>query len=705
MKKAPLFVLPLLFVALFTLTALGDGLIIPEHPDRGWLTVTYHRVTVTIEDGIVTTHVDQEFRNDTTFPIEGEYVFPLPEGAVVSDFSMWADGERLEGRILDADEARSIYEDYVRRALDPALLEYIGRDTLSARVFPIPPGGRRRIELSYTEALTAEFGVYLYRYPLDTERFSAAPLDEVKIDVTIRTTPPLQAVYSPTHRIDIERGGERAATVHYSEQGILPTKDFILYYSVLPEEMGMTLLTYKAGDDDGFFLVIFSPPPVAEEFPIPKDLVFVLDTSGSMSGEKLEEAKAALRFILDNLAPDDRFAIVAFSDYLRAEGDRLIPVTEDAVAGAIAWVGGLDANGGTNIDDALTAAISLFEDDVRPHYLIFLTDGQPTVGITDPASIIADVNGANTADARLFAFGVGYDVNTLLLDRLTVENHGTTVYVTPGENLERALSSFYTKISSPVLSSPAVRINGVSVYDTYPNRLPDIFRGSQLLYVGRYEGGGEATISLTGDVSGSTVSFTADRTFPDVDLADEFLPRLWAGRKIAYLLDQIRLYGEDEELIDTVIELSKRYGIITPYTSFLVEEGGLTADEMAYRLGQSAAAAPSSGKQAVTGAASIQALAEDEVAPSEDEAVRVVGDRTFFLRDDVWTESTYSDEETIQVLAYSEAYFDILVLRPDLSPILALGNRVIFRLEAAYVEIGPEGADTLTDELRDLVEG
>lgn len=691
-----------LFFVFLQAIVLADGIILPDHPERGWLTVTYHHVSVSVEDGVVITRVDQEFRNDTSQPVEGRYVFPLPHGAVVSDFSMWVDGERIEGKVLGADEARDIYEDYVRRVLDPALLEYVGRDTLAARIFPIPAGGTRRIELSYTEVLQAENGIYRYLYPLDTERFSASPLEDVRIDINLKTSSALQAVYSPTHKIAISKETGKQASVHYAEENVLPHKDFILYYSVLPEKMGMTLLTYRAAGEDGFFLLIVSPSVEEEETAIAKDLVFVLDTSGSMSGEKIVQAKAALDFVLQNLDPEDRFAVVSFSDYPRAQSDALLPVNSSTRQEASDWVGKLDANGGTNIDEALVTALSLFEKDDRPHYVIFLTDGEPTVGETDPLTIITDVSRANVLGARIFSFGVGYDVNTFLLDRLSQENHGTTVYVTPDENLEGAISSFYRKIASPVLTSPTIKIDGVEAYDTYPNSLPDIFRGSQLLLCGRYRGAGEATITLSGDVSEGSVSFVAKRAFPNLALDADFLPRVWAGRKIAYLLDQLRLYGENEELVDEVISLSKRYGIITPYTSFLIEEEPLSADQMSQRMSQ-AAAAPPSGKQAVAGASAVRNLAEDEAAPPEGEAVRTVDDRTFFLRDGVWIESAYADEETLKIVAFSSAYFDILSLKPELAPFFALGDRVIIRVGTAYLEIGPEGAEVLTSEIRDQI--
>ncbi|MBE0635438.1 hypothetical protein IH601_05535, partial [Candidatus Bipolaricaulota bacterium] len=242
-----------LLVAVLSASTFADGVILPDHPEHGWLSVVYHDVEVTIRDGVVTTHIDQNFRNGTGRDLEGQYVFPLPPGAVVSSFTMWVDGEALEARILDADEARAIYEDFVRRAIDPALLEYVGRDALSARIFPIPAGGERRIEITYTELLSAEAGTYRYRYPLDTERFSALPLERVSISVDLETSTPLKAVYSPSHELELVRSSGTKAVATYEDANVRPSQDFFLYYSVSPDDMGMTLLTYHAPNEDGFF--------------------------------------------------------------------------------------------------------------------------------------------------------------------------------------------------------------------------------------------------------------------------------------------------------------------------------------------------------------------------------------------------------------------------------------------------------------------
>jgi Ca-activated chloride channel family protein len=703
--KRRTFCLAAVFGVLFTVVvgshAWADGVILPDDPEHGWLTIVYHDVSVTIRDGVVTTHVDQLFRNDTGRDLEGRYVFPLPPGAVVSSFTMWVDDAALEARILDADEARAVYEDFVRRAIDPALLEYIGRDTLSARIFPIPAGGERRVEITYSELLAAESGVYRYRYPLDTERFSAWPLERVQISVDLQTSAPLSAVYSPTHQMTVERTSEYAATGVYEDQDLLPSQDFLLYYAVTADELGMTLLTYRSPGEDGYFLLIATPPQVeASGSALPKDLIFVLDRSGSMGSEKkIEQAKEALRFILGNLNPDDRFAVIAFSDYVEAYQTELETVSSDAVARAIAWSSRLDATGGTDIDEALSVAFPLFEQNDRPGFVIFLTDGEATAGEIDPVVIAENALAANAADARVFVFGVGYNVNTVLLDQLAEENRGTTTYVLPGENLEVSLSTFYKKIASPVLADTGLEIAGIETFDVFPRVLPDLFRGSQLVVLGRYRDAGDARVTVSGQVEGVPTAYTTLQSFPDVALESSFLPRLWAGRKIAHLLSQIRLYGESDELVDEVISLSKRHGIITPYTSFLVDENALADEDMADAF--RAATAPKTGASAVAGAQMLQGLAQAETVPvqADVERLRVVETRTYYLRDGIWTDNEYDEEETIAIAVYSAAYFDLIGILPWIGPHLALGDRVIIAVGDVFIEIGEEGAENLTPEL------
>ena len=341
-----------------------------------------HHVTVTLSNQVATTRVDQTFINETGYEIEGEYIFPLPVGANISRFAMWVDGKRLEAEVLDRDKAQRIYEDIVRQQRDPALLEYVGRNAFRARIYPIAPWGEKRVEIEYSELLTADRGLVRYTYPLNTEKFSARPLEEVSVQVHITSRQPLQGIYSPSHDVRVQRDGQFKATVQYSDKDTTPNKDFVLYYQVSAQELGANVLSYREGNEDGFFLLLLAPQDedvVRQQEIVAKDVYFVLDTSGSMRGDKLAQAQKAAKYVLDNLNPDDRFNIIAFSSGTNAYASRARSVRE--VTPARAFIDTLRATGGTNIDRALQETLAQTRND-RPQVIIFLTDGLATEGET-----------------------------------------------------------------------------------------------------------------------------------------------------------------------------------------------------------------------------------------------------------------------------------------------------------------------------------
>ncbi len=671
-------------------------------PPISSLTVKYHRVTVTIQDGVATTHVDQVFVNEQPYTIEGTYLFPLPAEAAVSDFAMWVDGTRMEGKLLSREEARAIYEEIVRKRRDPALLEYVGRGAVQASIFPIPPGSERRVELTYSQVLPAEGGLVRYVYPLNTEKFSARPLQEVSIQVDIRSTAALKSIYSPSHKIAIDRDGDHHAIVSYEETNVRPETDFALYYSVAEEAIGLNLLSFREGDEDGFFLLLVAPDVEIDQAQVvAKDVLIVLDTSGSMEGDKLRQAREALIYILDHLNPEDRFNIIAFSTGLRRYAGELRPASEAAQARE--FVRRLEASGGTDINRALLEAMSQ-ADRERPTVLIFLTDGLPTVGVTDAEGILRNVAQAAPDNVRLFAFGVGYDVNTTLLDMLAQEHHGASAYVRPDEPLDEAVSGFYAKVQTPLLTDLTLEVTGVTVDEVYPDPLPDLFAGSQLIVAGRYRQGGPATITLSGQINGAEQRFTYPDQLFRPQGGEAFIPRLWATRAIGHLLTQIRLNGPDQETIDAIVKLSIRYGIVTPYTSYLVQEEDALTREGRQRIVTEALATapamPQAGADAVfrsqaerelrdAGQAYAPALGGGGGPGSEPYGVvKTVGSKTFVLRDGVWTDTAFdpSQMKTTRVGFGSDDYFRLLAARPELGAVFALGPRVIVVLDGVAYE-------------------
>lgn len=566
---------------------------VPGHFSFAPLEVTYHRVTVDIQDSVATTTVDQEFYNPNPQRLEGTYLFPLPEGTHIDKFSMDVNGRMMEAELLDADKARKIYEDIVRQARDPALLEYAGRSAFKVRIFPIEPHSRKPVKITYTQLLKTDTGLTEYVYPLNTEKFSSRPLRQVSVQVKIASTEPIKSLYCPSHEVEIRRDGDKAATVGWERTNVRPDTDFKLVFSRTAKPVAVDLLTYRRGGDDGYFLLLASPGMTAPKEQIQKkDVCFVVDTSGSMSengGKKMEQAKKALSFCLQNLNDGDRFEIVRFSTEAEPLFNDLRPADKENVAKAQSFVDSLKPIGGTAIQDALTRAMSLRakrgEQD-RPYIVIFLTDGQPTIGETNEDNILAALNvgkggkpGSEEQDAaagstRVFSFGIGTDVNTHLLDKIAAVTRAFSQYVLPDENLEVKLSNFYTKIKEPVLANVEVAFTGenVKVSQLYPSALPDLFKGEQLILFGRYSGRGPAAVQISGTLNGQKQSFAQDVTFADIDTRHGFIPSLWATRRVGFLLDEIRLRGESRELRDEVTRLAREHGIVTPYTAFLILE-------------------------------------------------------------------------------------------------------------------------------------
>jgi Ca-activated chloride channel family protein len=456
-------------------------------------------------------------------------------------------------------------------------------------------------------------------------------------------------------------------------------------------------------------------------------VILVLDTSGSMEGEKMEQARDAMHFVLDHLNRSDRFNIITFSTGVQLFSDRPEPLSK--LAEARRFVDNLRAEGSTDINRALLEAIDAAGHE-RPTILIFLTDGLPTSGVIDTPLILNNITQAAGSNLRLFPFGVGDDVDTLLLDSLAQELRGAGAYVRPGERVDEQVSGFYAKVSTPVLADLELTVDGVRIEDTYPYPLPDLFAGTQLIITGRYRAGGPAVITLTGQVNGQPRTFTYDDLTFDAtrrpSQSTEFIPRLWATRKIGYLLNQMRLRGENRETIDQIVSLSVRYGIITPYTSFLVEEPELALSregrevivQEEYAAAQAAPPAEVSGEGAVNKAVEQNALAgADQAAPlpmvmatpgpagsagpapaAPAGTVSVVGDKAFVLKNGVWTDTAFdSTRMTATPLPFpSDLFFEFLADHPDAGKYFALGQRVIVVLNGLAYETVAGDPDALS---------
>jgi Ca-activated chloride channel family protein len=552
----------------------ASGMLIPKDESLPALAVKSQRVDIRIKDGVAATKVEQVFKNSIDRDLEAVFVFPLPPGAAISDFAMWIGGKRVSGELVEKKKAREVYEGIVRRMRDPGLLEYMSGNLLRVSVFPVPKNGEQKIELEYSQQLDFDAGLYKFTYPLKTGEKASRTLEDFTVSVRVNSAVPIKTIYSPTHKVGITRKGDNEAVLGFEEDKSLLDRDFEFYYGVSKQAFGLNLLTHAADGKDGYFMVMLAPPvepPKGET--IKRDMVFVFDTSGSMSGDKIRQARDALKYCVGRLQATDTFSVIRFNTDVESWRDESVAATESNRAEAIKFIEAFEARGGTDINSALARALAMKCEDGRMRVVVFLTDGRPTVGTTVPADILDAVKKARKSDTRIFVFGVGHDVNTHLLDRIGGDHGGISQYVEPKEDIEVKVSGFYDKVSCPVLAKPVVKIEGVTVKDVHPGELTDLFAGGQITIFGRYQDGGRSTVVLSGDVNGKKQAFEFNCEFAAKTPENSFIPRLWATRRVGYLLDQIRLHGEEKELKDEVIRLSKEYAIMTPYTSYLVLEG------------------------------------------------------------------------------------------------------------------------------------
>jgi Ca-activated chloride channel family protein len=559
-------------------TASAAGLLIPEDKKLPPLAMVNHRVTVDITDQVAVTTLEQTFRNHTDRPLEATYLFPVPKGASVDRFTMWVDGKETGGELLDSKKAHGIYTEIVRRTQDPGLLEYLGNDLMRLRIFPVPAKGDQKVKLSFKSVAPQDAGVVEYVYPLKTDGKATRTLEDFSVKIALQSQRPLANVYSPTHAITVTRKGDKEATIEFARDQAMLDKDFQLFYGFANKDIGVTPLLYKPiTAEDGYFMMLVSPQVEAERAKVARDLVLVLDTSSSMSELKMAQAKKALKYCLAQLGPDDRFGVIKFSTSVVKFRDALVPANKDYLERANKWVDDLRVSGGTAIWPALDEALGMRPNDPgRPFTLVFFTDGLPTVDETNPDRIVKNVVAKNSAQTRIFTFGVGDDVNASMLDQLADATRAVSTYVRPAEDIEAKVTSLYAKISHPVLTDLRIATgDSVKLHEIYPPRLPDLFHGTQLVVIGRYSGHGHTAIKLTGMVGSQRREFIYEVTFPEkTDSGKEFVEPLWARRKVGYLLDQIRANGEQKELVEEVTAIAKRYGIATPYTSYLVVPDG-----------------------------------------------------------------------------------------------------------------------------------
>jgi Ca-activated chloride channel family protein len=557
----------------------SQGIIVDRHrpiPIAQTFEIREVSVDARVRDQVAEVQISQTFHNPGSFQIDTEYFFPMPEEGAIQNFVLMVDGREMPGRLLPKDEARRIYEEIVRTKRDPALLEYMGRGLFKTSVFPIPPNADRKVTMRYTQICKRDHDLVEFAYLFATQKFTAKPIQRLSLTLRIESRDPIKSIYCPTYDARVERVSDHDARVSFEQRDVVPTNDFRVVYTLAEGAFGATVLSYRpTQSEDGYFLLLASPQvKPADTKPLPKTVIFVLDRSGSMTGKKIEQARKSLKFVLNNLRDDDTFNIIAYDDRVDSFKPELQRYSSRTREEAERFVDNIREGGATNIDSALKTALGMIPDDTRPSYILFLTDGLPTAGVTDEMAIAQNCKSANSKRARLFAFGVGFDVNARLLDRLSGGNSGTSEYVKPDEDIERYVSRFYSKMTSPVLSNIRIEFTGTDINRTYPRDIPDLFEGGQLIWVGRYQRSGRTTLRLTGKVGqeSRSLEFAADLAEGDRGSAHDFVEKIWAMRRVGFIIDEIDLHGQNRELIDELVALSTKHGILTPYTSFLADE-------------------------------------------------------------------------------------------------------------------------------------
>ncbi len=667
-------------------------------------------IRVNLVDRVLSYEVTETFINRGQQLGEADYMFPLPKGAALQDLKLSVNGEMVAGETMSADRARSIYEEIVRQRRDPALLEWMGYGLLRARIFPIAPGEEKKVVVRFQVVAPREgdaLRVDFFRGMDGQGRTGDARDASTTFTLTYPDNSTFGTAYSPTHSLSSSnRGSERRVQVREARGEVT-----LLVPVRRSKEAAVSTLTNSPGNGDGFALITLSPPPMGTRV-VPRDITFVIDVSGSMSGKKIVQARAAGKQVLQSLSPGDRFRLIDFSTDVRSFRDNWSSANTENIRAAERYLDALEASGSTNISGALNEALDQPVDSGRLPIILFMTDGQPTVGERD-GDVIATSVARRRGNRRLFALGVGSDLNISLIEQIALQGRGTASFVRIDENVERAVAIVADRLTNPLVTDLRVHADGVRLRKMHPDGPVDIFAGEDMVLLTRYEGSGNATLRFEGMTVNGPVSWISRVNFPERSRNNPFVARLWATQRVGYLSAEKRRQGGSTEIDDEIRELGERYGIPTEFTSYLVVEPGMSPPTIRAQMGgavitgvaaasvappalQAKSAAFDAAQSAsVLRSARNTAVADEASAASGNAATKHAGSRTFVLRDEVWTDTHKSVGPVLKIKAYSEAYFKLLDLIPDLREPLSIAERVRISGRAMSIEIASQGVETL----------
>jgi Ca-activated chloride channel homolog len=664
---------------------------------------TSSSVRADLDGRVVRYEITETYTNRGGRVGEADFMLPLPKDAAFEDLALSINGEMVTGETMNAERARGVYEEIVRKLRDPALVEWMGHGLLRTRIFPIQPGEEKRVVVRFRAIAEREGDALRLDWLGDRRAGDAGGSSSFTFSYPDDAT--LGTAYSPTNSLQ---------TTHEQNRRVARIDDARGPVTVLVpvrsrSTAAISLLANAPNGEDGFALITLSPPAQTVRA-TPRDIVLVIDVSGSMSGRKIEQARAAGRQLLQTLTPSDRFRLIDFSSDVRTFRDGWTAATSGNVSAALSYLDALRANGGTNIQGALEEAMSSDTPEGRLPLVLFLTDGAPTVGETRPDAIVQRA-GDLRRQRRLFTFGIGADVNAALLEQLALQGRGTATFVRPEESVERAVGVVTERLTRPVATDVHISVDGVRLYGLQPQGAIDLFAGQDLVVLARYSGNREnATLVIEGRTSDGPVRWTGRVSFPAHTTENAFVSRLWAAQRVGYLSAERHRSGGNAELDAELRQLGERYGIPTELTSYLVTEngmlnaqgGGTGGVRKQARPDMNFASAPAAAQFDAAKTASEQRAAtslgdlDKDARREKKESVRMAGNRTFTLRDSVWTEArTVSGMPVIKVKAFSPAYFALVQNVPELAPLFAIGERVRMFGRNVAIEVAPDGLTQL----------
>ncbi|HRW92279.1 MAG TPA: VIT domain-containing protein [Thermotogota bacterium] len=734
MNRKMLFLVVLCLLPFLSLFA--DGVILPDPfvhvtSEMGWtmnpIRMIDHNVDIEVHGDVASVSIAETFLNTLPMTVEVIYLFPVPKGAMISDFKMKVGDQEYSGEVLDSAQARQVYQDYVRMQKDPALLEYVDQELVRLTLAPFLPGETRSVSLTYTQVLEKTGNVLKLAYPLKIDALHDAPISTVRISGTIQSNEAIYQVYSPTHAISSSIDGtQKMASFQFSADAYLPTSDLVVFFNLGEREVEAYMVPHFDPEGLNSYMLDILPELNFGQS-VPKNVVLVLDQSGSMSGTKFYQAREAAKFVINRLGKDDHFNIILFDDQVSAfklPSEGVVDVSY--VPEAISWLNRFDADGMTNIYDALDTALKkmIARAPGSNHYLLFLTDGLPTEGIQDENRIVANARtlAQKTKNVRIFTFGVGYDVNTYILDLLADQTGGLAFYVTENENIESTIARLYNQISRPVLTDVEISMEGegLQFFDPVPSKNLVLYQDQPLKIFGRFLGEGVVTVHIRGKLGDGEYENTF--TFNLSPSHNPYIATLWAGRRINELLNLYKLEGPSPELEDQIIHLSKLFGIPTPLTSYVVAQdvqmddasgvasaprSTVSTNGVSLKLStvppgttgtsQAAPAAPMFyGKSAVTQSQNQNVMAQSMTMEEYTEAQKELegayggGARSKMLKGKVflfdenensWVDEEFEENDVQEVENFSDEYFALMDEFPNLSEWIQLGDKIKIQLD------------------------